>query len=260
MRNAFSLVELSIVLVILGLLTGGILAGQSLIHAAEVRNVSTEYQRYITASYSFRDKYFALPGDFNSATRYWLRENTTNCPTYSSAATNASGACDGDGNNVIDSNGAVGGSNDQFQFWRQLALAGLIEGTYTGRNSGTLVGEGVLGTNRPRSKFGNNSGWDVYSINMTGANHALWSNNDYRNAFILGGDHTGLSTAYRGIMRPEDAWNVDTKLDDGLPQQGKVWAIHWPTCTTASSAAATNGGYNLPLTTPACALIFPSIF
>lgn len=60
--KAFSLVELSIVLVILGLLTGGILAGQSLIRAAELRAVSTEYSRYITATQSFRDKYFAVPG------------------------------------------------------------------------------------------------------------------------------------------------------------------------------------------------------
>lgn len=58
-KRGFSLVELSIVLVILGLLTGGILAGQSLIRAAELRAVSTEYSRYATAVQSFRDKYFA---------------------------------------------------------------------------------------------------------------------------------------------------------------------------------------------------------
>ncbi len=55
MKNGFSLVELSIVLVILGLPTGGILAGQSLIRAAELRSVSTEYNRFVTATQSFRD-------------------------------------------------------------------------------------------------------------------------------------------------------------------------------------------------------------
>ena len=69
--RAFSLVELSIVLVILGLLVGGILAGQSLIHAAELRAVSSEYQRYRTAIYAFRDKYLGLPGDITTATNFW---------------------------------------------------------------------------------------------------------------------------------------------------------------------------------------------
>ena len=70
-RSAFSLVELSIVLVILGLLTGGILSGQSLIRAAELRSVTTEYSRYTAATYSFRDKYFALPGDMSNAESFW---------------------------------------------------------------------------------------------------------------------------------------------------------------------------------------------
>ncbi len=71
MRHGFSLVELSIVLVILGLLTGGILAGKSLMRASELRAVSTEYQRYLTAAQSFRGKYFELPGDFSKAQSFW---------------------------------------------------------------------------------------------------------------------------------------------------------------------------------------------
>lgn len=258
--HGFSLVELSIVLVILGLLVGGILAGQSLIRAAELRSVSTEYQRYITASYAFRDKYFALPGDFRDATRFWLRENTTNCITNSSATTNTAGGCDGDGNGSISSSGPVSGASEQFQFWQHLALAGLIEGTYSGRNSPTLVGEGVVGTNRPRARFSTETGWNALVQSTVGANHALWSNNNYGNSLWLAGDYTGLSTPYRNVMKPEDAWNIDTKLDDGLPQQGKIWAVHWDTCTNAASAAAINGTYDLQVTTNACALIFPNAF
>jgi prepilin-type N-terminal cleavage/methylation domain-containing protein len=60
-RRGFSLVELSIVLVILGLLTGGILTGQNLIRAAELRSAVTELQRHQASTQSFRDKYFAIP-------------------------------------------------------------------------------------------------------------------------------------------------------------------------------------------------------
>jgi len=67
-RSAFTLVELSIVLVILGLLVGGTLTGQSLIHAAELRSVVKDYEKYKTAMHVFEDKYFALPGDMTNAT------------------------------------------------------------------------------------------------------------------------------------------------------------------------------------------------
>lgn len=81
MKNAFSLVELSIVLVILGLLTGGILAGQNLIRAAELRSVTTQLQQYQTALQTFRNKYFALPGDMTKATDFWTSAFGTNCVT-----------------------------------------------------------------------------------------------------------------------------------------------------------------------------------
>jgi prepilin-type N-terminal cleavage/methylation domain-containing protein len=76
-QSAFSLVELSIVLVILGLLVGGVLMGQSLIRAAELRRVVTDYNKYTTAVQSFRDKYFALPGDMTNAQNFWGVQDPT---------------------------------------------------------------------------------------------------------------------------------------------------------------------------------------
>ena len=96
MKNAFSLVELSIVLVILGLLTGGILGGQSLIRAAELRSVSTEAARYTTAVYSFRDKYMALPGDMPNATAFWGAAPDCSAQTASGAST-----CNGNGDGML---------------------------------------------------------------------------------------------------------------------------------------------------------------
>ena len=94
MQRGFSLVELSIVLVILGLLTGGILAGQSLIRASELRAVSTEFQRYVAAVNTFRDKYFMLPGDMSNATAFW-GEDAAQCDTAAADGTPGSQGADG---------------------------------------------------------------------------------------------------------------------------------------------------------------------
>lgn len=130
-KKAFSLVELSIVLVILGLLTGGILAGQSLIRAAELRSITSDFSRYLTATQTFRDKYMAIPGDMNNAVSFWNRQiNQAWCLPTSGATVTTPGTCNGDGDGVIEFAGAASQSSEFAQFWRQLAFAGLVEGDY----------------------------------------------------------------------------------------------------------------------------------
>jgi prepilin-type N-terminal cleavage/methylation domain-containing protein len=128
MRNAFSLVELSIVLVILGLLTGGVLAGQSLIRAAELRSVNNEATKYISAVHTFRDKYFALPGDMANATRFWGAAHATPATCRNTVSTSAA-TCDGNGDGRVLQTGT---SMEQMRFWQHLANAGLLEGSYDG--------------------------------------------------------------------------------------------------------------------------------
>ena len=87
--HGFSLVELSIVLVIVGLLTGGILMGQNLIRNAEIQGVMKELAKYSDAVIAFRDQYDALPGDLPDAGNYWGLVNTTHvtCETTASDGT-----------------------------------------------------------------------------------------------------------------------------------------------------------------------------
>ncbi len=270
-QNGFSLVELSIVLVILGLLTGGILAGQSLIRAAELRAVTTEFQRYYTAGQAFRDKYFQLPGDFRDATRFWGRLNSnTDCGTNSAAAVATPGACDGNGDGTISWGGAGSQSSEGAQVWKQLANAGLIEGNYTGL---TGAGGGVdftPGTNVPKSKM-NNAGWSVYNpLNTMGnfSGGAQWYAGSYGNALIFG-SKIATNLTQGQILKPEEAWNIDTKMDDGKPGTGKVIASedYWfqspaaaGQCTTSASATDYSGTYNLSNSAIICALDFPLAF
>lgn len=250
-HHGFSLVELSIVLVILGLLTGGILAGQSLIRAAELRSVSTEYNRYITATQTFRDKYFALPGDFTKATSFWGDDNAA-CPD-GAIANGTPGTCNGNG----DGNFGNGGGNalpENFRYWQHMALAGLIEGNYTGD---LVSGNFAPGTNIPRSKL-NDAVWTVLHRSAVQPIYAKSAN------FMLLSQAETSPTVWGRPLKPEEAWNIDTKMDDGRPGQGSVMGGgDTQICITpnsvdfdAAGAANTNADYNLVVTSKECRMWF----
>jgi len=259
--EAFSLVELSIVLVILGLLTGGILAGQSLIRASELRAVTSEYQRYVAATQTFRDKYLSIPGDMTNATRFWGRTaNVATCVTNSSASVTSPGTCDGDGDGTLDMGAGASLSGERTQFWNQLAQAGLIEGSYSGYAGSGGVNHIVPGTNAPVSKL-TNAGWSAWNSLGVVADGNTYSM-DYGNSFFFGAATTTDKTQL-AVIRPEDAWGIDSKLDDGKPGYGKVIAYFWnDTCATggATNTDLANSVYKLTSASIACTLIFRTAF
>ncbi len=258
-RTAFSLVELSIVLVILGLLTGGILAGQSLIRAAELRAVSTEYARWVTATQSFRDKYFQLPGDMNNAQSFWGAPGTGTCPTGTMTGTQT---CNGNGDWHIDPAAAASQSGEMATYWQHLANAGLIEGTYTGVMGAGSSQETDIRVNTPPSKM-NSAGWSVQYIGVL-TNGNFMNIGDYGNVLFFGAAASSQKT-FAPILKPEEAWNIDTKLDDGKPGTGKVMTLKtsspsWATgCATNDNGDGTNA-YALSTTSIVCPLIFVRAF
>jgi prepilin-type N-terminal cleavage/methylation domain-containing protein len=249
MKHAFSLVELSIVLVILGLLVGGILSGQSLIRAAELRAISSEYNRYSTAVYSFRDKYFAMPGDMTNATAFWGAADAGNglgsdCTDVASTTITT---CNGNGDGRVENN-----SPESFRFWQHLANAGLIEGTYTGRTSAAL-GTWIFtpGVNAPRSRI-SNATWSFRYMGPLSASASTWAR-DYGQGlgFGGGGDYYTLPAA----LTPPELWNVDTKVDDGKPGLGRLVAYPANNCSDTSDGNVTSANYLLSSTTVACSLL-----
>lgn len=249
MKNAFSLVELSIVLVILGLLVGGILAGQSLIHAAELRKTATDIASIKTSLYTFRDKYFGLPGDLNNATKFWGAADGgdglgTDC--YIANNNNAT-TCNGNGDGQV---GTSVSGPESYRLWQHLVNAGLMSGQYTGVPGPSVIVnyiDDVIGTNLPRSPMGTSIG---YVISYP------WSNYGYTNgvtmtrgnAMVIAGQKNPTTNAIEGpAFSPPDTWNLDTKLDDGKPGTG-FFQIYGGYTGCASSAA----NYTLSTTIIAC--------
>ena len=236
MNRGLSLVELSIVLVILGLLTGGILAGQSLIRASELRSVTADLSRHMTAVQTFRDKYFAIPGDMTNATKFWGTDTASACSTSPVAGDRVSktATCDGDGNGAIASN-----HPETFRIWQHLANAGLIEGSYTGVDAGGGVGGAhTAGVNCPRLRI-SNGGASAFWHGNVAVNHPYLFEGNYGNSFIYG--QCGAYECVGGLFKPEETWNIDTKLDDGRPGLGKVVvrsAVSATNCSDTSSTAA----------------------
>lgn len=263
MRHGFSLVELSIVLVILGLLTGGILAGQNLIRAAELRSVTTEYSKWATAINTFKGKYFALPGDMKNAEEFWGTASAT-CP--SAGPGYDVGTCNGDGDGKIELAFAGFEYSEIFSFWQHLALAGLIEGTYIGKSGFNDAADVDPGENVPRSKL-NNGLWSVLYIGPITNSNFVYYEGSYDNHLMLGGFKVSISTADAEILKTDEAWGIDKKMDDGKPGLGKVRGLESQGSATAgvgcgnmdasnSLARAAASEYDLTNTSAACALLF----
>jgi prepilin-type N-terminal cleavage/methylation domain-containing protein len=256
--RGFSLVELSIVLVILGLLTGGILTGQNLIRAAELRSVVTEYQTYQTALQTFRDKYFAIPGDMTNATSFW-GDNASACAD-AGIADGSPGTCNGNGDGNIGL-GVANATAERLQFWTQLALAGLIEGSYSGIAGPGSSSDSTLGENIPASRL-SSAGWFVQD--NTENNTDVYSTVIYGNSMVYGRSGAG-SWPSGSIMTPAEAWGIDKKVDDGRPAYGRLVARGWNnTCAAADDGSSTandpEASYRLSDDSIQCALIFPRFF
>jgi len=110
-QSGFTLVEIAIVLVIIGLLLGGVLKGQELINSAKIKNLVADMNGISTAVYAYQDRFKALPGDDGTAATRWT----------STTAGNASATLTGAFNS-----GTV--TDESRLFWQHLRLAGFIGG------------------------------------------------------------------------------------------------------------------------------------
>jgi prepilin-type N-terminal cleavage/methylation domain-containing protein len=207
-KSGFTLIEMSIVLVIIGVIMGGVLIGQELLRAAEVRGIVAQVDSLNTAVDSFRSKYNALPGDFSG----------TISANYLGA-----GIGGGDGNGLIWKDTGIpdgsiylfgGGGAIQGELgwvFNHLSKANLMDGYYYA-NTGAMTSY-TVGSNMPFLK--NNKGGIL-----------LYSYTDYNTYWHLGVRSNTTSTSVQTVnaFSPENAYQVDAKMDDGFANTGLVQA------------------------------------
>lgn len=220
--TGFTLIELSIVLVIIGLLVGGIMVGNDLMNASKVRAQISQIEKYNTAIHSFRLKFGYLPGDIPE-------------PTASSFGFQTRGqyAGEGDGNNILegviaDSAGqncpTCNAAGETVMLWEDLSFANLIDGAFSAASPTTPVAVPMILTESttppvnkyfPRAKFDGKS--YVY----------IWSRNGVNYFCIAAIDSLYNTSGYvhsSTSMTVQMAYSIDSKIDDGLPRLGRIKA------------------------------------
>ncbi len=249
--RGFTLVELAIVLVIIGLLVGGVLVGRDLISSAEIRAQISQIEKYQTAVNTFKVKYGSLPGDIPD-------------PTASGFGFVARGGTAGTGND----DGIMQGSScflcsdgENGLFWQDLSAAKLIGGNFSLFASASSGLPGVLteasspsiSSLLPRAVIGNSIYVYVYN---DGISTLL---KDRKNYFGISGLAAPASVGANGTivtvsgsssnprsLSVQQAYNIDNKIDDGLPFTGNVNVLYlWRTILMIEDrylAATASGG------------------
>lgn len=214
-RQGFTLLELSIVIVIIGLLAGGVLVGRDMIEAAKIRATVSQYEKFNTALNVFQGKYNCLPGDCAKAAS--LLSYAITAPT----AGTAGGVGNGNGDGQLQmANNATGVQQmgENVVFWRHLSDSGLIA-EHLGANLG--AGTGAMTTS---------AATDYYpAAKLANSNYFMAQAAADANYFFLTGI-SGISTPASGLVNvslalsPQDAYGLDSKIDDGKPNTGVVTA------------------------------------
>ncbi len=288
-RAAYSLIELSIVLTALAILAGSITIGKSMVHSAQLRSITTEFQRYSSSARAFKEKYNYLPGDMPNANLYWGQSSTVTCPGTSTVASVGTGTCNGNGDGKVwwcsDIGSGIYTCPETFGFWQQLALSHMfifLNNPGSPNNFGATsnyTGFGISsptdrepGLNVPASQYASLT-WGVANMNLLGTTSNYYYALDYGNFLFFGVPGTALYGS--NLLSGEDAALIDSKMDDGKPGSGMViggglpsdgscaWcgnAAKTNVCTTSASSTDYGGTYRIGNTDQVCFLMFVKAF
>jgi prepilin-type N-terminal cleavage/methylation domain-containing protein len=201
-ESGFTLVEIAIVMVVIGLLLGGVLKGQELIENAKVKNASNDISGVTTAYNAYIDRFRRLPGDDGPT----LADLTARGGAWA----NVSAFGSNDGVLDITAANAFSPGGEEVAFWQHLRAAGFIAGNPADAGLAAL----------PRNAFNGNTAVAVNTAAATGMPPNL--------------------SACMGQIPGKAARQMDAQLDDGNPTTGTFRATLGVigTNTTPGAAAA----------------------
>ncbi len=200
-QTGFTLIELAIVLVIIGLLLGGVLRGQELINSAKVKNMARDFQNVQVYIYGYQDKFKALPGDDAA-----VATHVTGGTLGATVANRGNGVINGAWNTATN-------GDESCVFWQHVRLAGLAPGP-------TAVDCAAGNTYQPR--------------NADGGLIGIQSVAGFASVTGMSGAYVVCSDAILGKF----AKQLDTTLDDGVGDTGSVRVQVVGGAATAGVAAA----------------------
>lgn len=252
MQSGFSLLEMGIVLIIIGLIVGGVFVGQSMIRTSQIRAIINDMDRYIKAVDAFQQKYFALPGDMSTAESFWGSD--AGCPSVATNIVKKQETCNGTGDGRIGLNG-TSNQYEMFRAWQQLANAGMVGGGYTGVSGASGSAHAVIDQNVPRASL-TGAGYTLLYWGVTAGDADNFATEPGH--ILAFGAATTTSYTTDPALSPVEAYEIDNKVDDGRPAYGKVKGYKPvtlnPNCVTSSTASTAT--YDMTRSSLDCALIF----
>jgi len=243
-ERGFTLVELAIVMIIIGLLIGGILKGQELIANARIASAATKVKAIDAALNTFRDSYGSLPGD--------LAAPNTRLPGCTNRCNNA-----GNGNNQIGGapDAANAAASENTVAWAQLAVADLLGGIRDTAATEVVTG----GTTHPNAEVPGQF-YIGYAAGLAGLGletTTLATRAGHYLAVYNGAGAVAQAVAAAGVLSltPNQANRIDQKIDDGQPNTGSTLAMGVSgTCTVGADGTAANNVYQGATADTVCGL------
>jgi prepilin-type N-terminal cleavage/methylation domain-containing protein len=214
-EKGFTLVELAVVMIIIGLLVGGILKGQEMIANAQITSTVAQAKSFDAAASTFRDQYNALPGDMATA-----QNRLVGCA--------AAPCINGDGDGRLDQALGILPAGESLAFFPMLRAADLI----TGMDGTNAV---RFGSALPTASIGGGYtvGYVGNGVAPTGFTATEFRQGHY---IVLTGQAVAVANG-TGILTPSQAARIDRKMDDGLSASGAVLSETTGACRAAPGYA-----------------------